>query len=151
MKKSEEELSIKMLNNEFKRVFAQPLGIRETALRLRECIDGIDDDFTEVDNFKLSFEAGEVIALITFEAPFDDEKMPEYKQKSVIFEEKIRDENLSFLKLNILDTYNVCNPSSGFIVWNEYSDTNGIKLLQTIQDWKAKYENIVVIIFQYEE
>ena len=55
MKKSEEELSIKMLNNEFKRVFAQPLGIRETALRLRECIDGIDDDFTEVDNFKLSF------------------------------------------------------------------------------------------------
>ena len=151
MKKSEEELSIKMLNNEFKRVFAQPLGIRETTLRLRECIDGIDDDFTEVDNFKLSFEAGEVIALITFEAPFDDEKMPEYKQKSVIFEEKIRDENLSFLKLNILDTYNVCNPSSGFIVWNEYSDTNGIKLLQTIQDWKAKYENIVVIIFQYEE
>ena len=151
MKKSEEELSIKMLNNEFKRVFAQPLGIRETTLRLRECIDGIDDDFTEVDNFKLSFEAGEVIALITFEAPFDDEKMPEYKQKSVIFEEKIRDENLSFLKLNILDSYNVCNPSSGFIVWNEYADTNGIKLLQTIQDWKAKYENMDVIIFQYEE
>lgn len=151
MKKSEEELSIKRLNNEFKRVFAKPLTFRETALKIRECIDGMDDDFTEVDAFKLSFESSDVIALITFEAPFDDEKMPEYKQKSVIFEEKIRDAKLSFLKLNILDSYNVCNPSSGFIVWDEYSDKNGRKLLQTIQDWKAKYENMDVIIFQYEE
>lgn len=77
--------------------------------------------------------------------------MPEYKQKAIIFEEKIRDANLSFLKLNILDTYNVYNPSSGFIVWDEYSDTKGRKLLQTIQDWKTKYENMEAIIFQYEE
>ena len=114
---------------------------------IRECID----DFSVVDYFKLSFESGDVIALITFEAPFEDEKMPEYKQKAIIFEKKIRDANLSFLKLNILDTYNVYNPSSGFIVWDEYSDTNGRKLLQTIQDWKTKYENMDVIIFQYEE
>lgn len=147
MTNSEEKISIKRLNKIFDHVFANPLNFRETALMIRECID----DFSLVDSFKLSFEAGDVIALITFEAPFDDEKIPEYKQKAVIFEEKIRDANLSLLKLNILDTYSVCNPSSGFIVWDEYSNTNGRKLLQTIQDWKNKYENMEAIIFQYEE
>ena len=147
MKNSNEKISIKRLNRTFDQVFAKPLNFKETALMIRECID----DFSVVDYFKLSFESGDVIALITFEAPFEDEKMPEYKQKAVIFEEKIRDANLSFLKLNILDTYNVYNPSSGFIVWDEYSDTKGRKLLQTIQDWKTKYENIEAIIFQYEE
>ncbi|PWL73858.1 hypothetical protein DBY21_09985 [Candidatus Gastranaerophilales bacterium] len=113
---------------------------------MRECGT---DDFTQFDSFKLNLQENKTIVLVKFAKSFDPSKQMEYKQKSLIFEDKLRDLHLSYLNLEIQEAINPNSPSIGYLIWDEYTGTEDV-LPQALSDWQTKYENMTAIIFKHK-
>ena len=137
--------SIKEINAEFEKVFTNS-NLPKTQRSLRECGT---DDFTQFDSFKLNLQGNKTFVLVKFAKSFDPSKQMEYKQKSLIFEDKLRDLHLSYLNLEIQEAINPNSPSIGYLIWDEYTDTEDV-LLQALSDWQTKYENMTAIIFKHK-
>lgn len=115
--------------------------------RLNECVDGCVEE-TDVDRLKYALERPIFVALISFDSPWvrEDE---EFKQFTVIFEDKIKEAELSYLPVETYCINDILKGYKSFFVWDDLTD-NAQTLVETIQRWQLMYDNINISLFKYK-